>query len=92
MLVQNDEHDEQRMTTDQNQIIATHDQHRMNQTQVPLWHDDGPVSRHVQIAMQYWKKTILTAQPQRDEFLGYIEVVRLSDFNLCQQVFSKVPN
>ena len=38
------------------------------------------LSGHVQTAIQYWKETILTAHPQRDEFLGYIGGVRLSEF------------
>ena len=92
ILVQNAEHDEQRMTTDQNQTIATHNQHRTDRTQAPLWHEDDFVSGHVQTAIQYWKETILTAHPQRDECLGYIGGLRLNDFNLYQQVFSKVTN
>ena len=65
---------------DQNQIIATHHQHRMDRTQAPLWHEDDFVSGHVQTAIQYWKETILTTHPQRDEFLGYIGGVCLSEF------------
>ena len=55
-------------------------QHRMGRTQAPLWHEDDFVSGHVQTAIQHWKGTIPTAQPQRDEFLGYIGGVRLSEF------------
>ena len=80
ILVQNTEHDKQRMATDQNQTIATHRQHRTDRTQAPLWHEDQFVSGHVQTAIQYWKETILTAHPQRDELLGYIGGVRLSEF------------
>ena len=69
------------MTTDQNQTIATHYQHRTDRTYAPLWHEDDFVSGHVQTAIQYWKETILTAHHQRDEILGYIGGVRLSEFN-----------
>ena len=69
------------MTTDQNQTIAIHSQHRADRTQAPLWHEeDNFVSGHVQTAIQYWKEKILTAHPQWDEFLGYIGGVRLSEF------------
>ena len=80
ILVQNAEHDEQRMTTDHNQTIDAQHQHRTGRTQASLWHEDDFVSGHVQTAIQYWKETILTAHPQRDEFLGYIGGVRLSEF------------
>ena len=80
ILEQNAEHDEQRMTTDHNQIIDAHHQHRTDRTQAPLWHEDDFVSGHAQTAIQYWKETVLTAHPQRDEFLGYIGGVRLSEF------------
>ena len=60
--------------------IATHHQYRTNRTQAPLWHEDDFVSGHVQTAIQHWKKTILTTYPQRDEFLGYIGGVPLSEF------------
>ena len=79
-LVQNAEHDEQRMTTDHKQNIDAHHQHRTGRTQAPLWHEDDFVSGHVQTAIQYWKETILTVHPQRDEFRGYIGGVRLSEF------------
>ena len=52
----------------------------MGRTQAPLWHKDDFVSGHVQTAVQYWKETILTGHPQRDELLGYIGGVRLSEF------------
>ena len=68
------------MTTDHNQTIDAHHQHRTGRTQAPLWHEDDFVSGHVQTAIQYWKETILTAHPQRDEFMGYIGGVRLSEF------------
>ena len=80
ILVQNAEHDEQRKTTDHNQTIDVHHQHRTGRTQAPLWHKDDFVSGHVQAAIQYRKETILTAHPQRDEYLGYIGGVRLSEF------------
>ena len=80
ILVQNAEHDEQRKTADHNQTIDAHHQHRTGRTQAPLWHEDDFVSGHVQTAIQYWKETILTAHPQRDEFLGSIGGVRLSEF------------
>ena len=80
ILEQNAEHDEQRMTTDHNQTIDAHHQHRTDRTQAPLWHEDDFVSGHAQTAIQYWKETVLTAHPQRDEFLGYIGGVRLSEF------------
>ena len=83
------------MTTDQNQTKATHNQHRTDRIQVPLGHEDDFVSGHVQTAIQYWKETVLTAHPQRDEFLGYIggeAYASESLLTLCQQVFSKVPN
>ena len=38
------------------------------------------MSGQVQTAIQHWKETILIAHPQRDEFLGYIGGVRLSEF------------
>ena len=66
------------MTTDHNQSIDAH--HRTGRTQAPLWHEDDFVSGHVQTAIQNWKETILTAHPQRDELLGYIGGVRLSEF------------
>ena len=68
------------MTTGHNQTIDAHHQYRTGRTQAPLWHEDDFVSGHVQTAIQYWKETILTAHPQRDEFLGYIGGVRLSEF------------
>ena len=80
MLVQNAEHDEQRKTTDYNQTIDAHHQHRTGRTQAPLWHNDDFVSGHVQTAIQYWKEMIPTVHPQRDEFLGYIGGVRLIEF------------
>ena len=80
ILIQNAEHDEQRMITDQNYTIDAHHQHRTGRTHAPLWLKDDFVSVHVQTAIQYWKETILTAHPQRDEFLGYIGGVRLSKF------------
>ena len=80
------------MTTDPKQNIATHNQHRTDRTQAPLGLEDDSVSGHVQTAIQSWKETILTAQPKRDKFLGYIGGVRFSDFNPCQEVLSKVPN
>ena len=80
ILVQKAEHDEQPTTTDHSQTIDTHHQHRPDRTQVPLWHEDDFVSGHVQTAIQYWKETILTHHPQRDEFLGYIGGVRLNEF------------
>ena len=80
ILIQNAEHDEQRKTTDQYQTIDAHHQHRTGRTQAPLWHEDDFVSGHVQTALQYWKETILAAHPQRDELLGYIGSVRLSEF------------
>ena len=76
---QNAEYDEQSTTTDQNLTTSTHPQHRTDRTQVLLWHGDGFVSGHVHAALQYWKETILTTQPQRDEVLGYIRGVRLSE-------------
>ena len=36
ILVQNAEHDEQRMTTDHNETIDAHHQHRTGRTQAPL--------------------------------------------------------
>ena len=68
------------MTMDHNQTIDSHHQHRTGRTQAPSWHEDDFVSGHVQTAKQYWKETILTGHPQRDEFLGYIGGVRLSEF------------
>ena len=68
------------MTTDHNQTIDAQHQHRTGRTQASLWHEDDFVSGNVQTAIQYWKETILTAHPQRDEFLGYIGGVRLSEF------------
>ena len=35
---------------------------------------------HIQTTIQYWKETILTAHPQRDELLGYIGSIHLSEF------------
>ena len=80
ILLQNAEHDEQRMTTDQNRTIATHNQHRTDRTQAPLWHEDDFASEHVQTGIQNWKETILTAHPQGDELLDYIGGVHLSEF------------
>ena len=68
------------MTTDRNQAIATHHQHQTDRTQAPLWHEDDFLSGHVQTAIKYWKETILTAHPHRDEILGYIGGERLSEF------------
>ena len=68
----------------------THNQHRTDRTQAPLWHEDDFVSGHV----QYWKQTILTAHPQRDELLGYIGGVRLSEFidpALVSRYFRRFP-
>ena len=80
ILIQNAEHDKQQTTADQNSTTSTHHQHRMDRTQAPLWHGDDFVSGHLQTALQYGKETILTTYPQRDEFLGYIGGVRLSEF------------
>ena len=68
------------MTTDHSQTIDIHRQHQPDRTQAPLWHEDDFVSGHVQTAIQYWRETILTDHPQRDEFLGYIGGVRLNEF------------
>ena len=41
---------------------------------------DDFVSGHVQTVLQYWKETILTTHPQRDELSDYIGGSRLSEF------------
>ena len=68
------------MITDHSQTIDIHRQHWPDRTQAPLWHEDDFVSGHAQTAIQYWRETILTDHPQRDEFLGYIGGVRLNEF------------
>ena len=68
------------MTTDHNHTIDAHHQHRTGRTKAPLSHEDDFVSGHVQTTIQYWKETILTAHPQRNDFLGYVGGVRLSEF------------
>ena len=79
ILVQNAEHDEQRKTTDHNQTIGAHHQHRTGRTQAPLWHEDDFIGARTNLY------TILegdysNSSPQRDEFLGYKGGVRLSEF------------
>ena len=83
---------------------TTHDHGQESDHSHPQSTPDGPntnttlAQRRLSIGartnryIQHWKEAILTAHPQRDELLGYMRGVHLSGFNLCQQVFSKVPN